>query len=311
MSFLLSEINERAVRDPAGFVAECDDAMMKRVKNAADMIEKHMPVCPIVLLSGPSGAGKTTTAHMIEDELERRGIISYTVSMDDYFKDMDVRTAPRTPEGDTDFESPYLLDLELLNRHFRELAEGGEILIPKFDFSQQKRRTDKSRRMKLQKNEIAIFEGIHALNDMITEKNPNAFRLYISNSAETTDGGKVIMRPEWTRLVRRAVRDNNFRSADAAYTLELWENVVCGERQNITPFKDKANLKLDSSLEYEIPVMRDIALPLFEEIPDGAERFPVLMSLLPALRKYASIDLEYVSRESMIREFIGGGVYEY
>lgn len=311
MSFLISKINERAVRDPRGFITECDAVMAGRVKYAADMIEEHMQICPIVLLSGPSGAGKTTTAHMIEDELEKRGIISHTVSMDDYFKNMDPQTTPRTPEGKPDFESPYLLDLELLNSHFKDLSEGREIWVPKFVFAMQKRSSNKFRRIKLEKNEIAIFEGIHALNDMITEKNPNAFRLYISNISATLDGDEVLMRPEWTRLVRRVVRDNNFRSADAAYTMELWENVIRGEERNIIPFKDKANLQLDSSLEYEMPIMRNIVMPLFEEIPEGRKRFPVLDVLLPALEKYVPIDIEYVGRESLVREFIGGGIYKY
>ena len=311
MAFLLSEINEKAVRNPAGFIAECDASLARRVEYAADMIMEHMNMCPIVLLSGPSGAGKTTTAHMIEDELERRGVISHTVSMDNYFMTMDLRKCPRTPEGEVDFESPYLLDLELLNRHFCDLSQGKEIRVPKFIFSRQRRSANEFKRMKLNKNEIAIFEGIHALNDMITDKNPEAFKLYISAASETMDGDEIVMKPEWTRLVRRMVRDNNFRNADPSYTLELWANVIRGEAKNITPFKDKANLKLDSTLEYEIPVMRDIALPLFREIPEGTERFSELKALVPALEKYASIDVKYVRPESLVREFIGGGIYEY
>lgn len=132
MAFDLKEINFRTVADPKGFIEECDASYENRVAQAASCIIESSRKSPIVLLSGPSGSGKTTTARKISEELERRGIRAHYVGMDDYFKTVDPATAPRTPEGDTDLESPLCLDMELLNEHFSMLAEGRRIFVPKY-----------------------------------------------------------------------------------------------------------------------------------------------------------------------------------
>lgn len=311
MRYLLREINRRAIDTPADFVRACETSYMERVKKAADMIIDNMTKCPIVLLSGPSGAGKTTTSRKIEDELKKRGINCHTVSMDNYFNTLNLKTCPRTPEGEVDFESPELLDMELLNEHFKVLAAGGEIHIPYYMFTRQKRSASQFTKMHLEENEVAIFEGIHALNDVITDQNPGAFALYISAEAEIEADDGSVFKPEWTRLVRRVVRDNNFRGADAKYTLSLWENVMRGERQHITPFIGKADLRLDSSVGYEIPVLKDCALPLLEEVKEGMPGYGEICRLVPVLSQFAGMDRSLVPADSLLREFIGGGIYEY
>ena len=138
MAYDFYEINRRARTDPAAFVAECDAKYNRHVFEAADTILRTVKTAPIVLLSGPSGSGKTTTAKKIEEELERRGVVTHTVSMDDYFITVD-RANPRCADGIIDFESPNCLDIPLLTRHFKELSEGREVLVPKFDFTRQSR----------------------------------------------------------------------------------------------------------------------------------------------------------------------------
>ena len=231
--------------------------------------------------------------------------------MDNYFKTLDLRTCPRTPEGEVDYESPNLLDMELLNEHFEALSRGEEIRVPHFMFARQKRSASQFTTMRLRENEVAIFEGIHALNDVITEKNPGAFKLYISAQSETVFPDGKIMKPEWTRLVRRVVRDNNFRGADAECTLSLWPNVMRGERKHITPFIEKANLQFDSFLEYELPVLAAFAIPLLRELTEGKCGFDEVNEMLPLLEKYVSIDSGLVPQDSLLREFIGGGIYKY
>ena len=311
MAYIIESINERVRTDPAGFVAEADRAYFQRVKTAADMICENLPVCPIVLLSGPSGAGKTTTAKNIETELERRGINTHTISMDNYFNTLDLRTCPRTPEGEIDFESPRLMDMELLNEHFAALAQGREIRVPYFMFARQKRSASRFTRLRLEPNEVAIFEGIHALNDDITDRNPGAFGLYIAAVSEIVFPDGAVFKPEWVRLVRRVVRDNNFRGADAEYTLSLWSNVMRGEREHITPYIPKARLKLDSSLEYEMSVLAPLALPLLRDLTAGKPGFEEVRQILPLLERFEPLSERFVPATSLLREFIGGGVYTY
>ena len=303
MAFSLKEINYRTVADPKGFLADCDARYAEKISGAADMIADNLKASPIVLLSGPSGSGKTTTAQKIEEELTKRGIRTYTISMDNYFRTVDPATAPRTKEGDIDFESPKCMDMDLLNEHFTKLARGERILVPKYEFARQMRVLEPSKSLKLKKDEIVIFEGIHALNDDITAKHPEAFKLYISARSNVFKG-------TWMRLVRRTVRDKLFRAYDPAKTIAMWANVRRGEKLYISPFKNKANLMLDTALEYELPVMNHIATELFSSIPEGIERYEELKQVLPAIQLFGHIDNDLVAPDSLVREFIGGGIYE-
>lgn len=310
MSYQLQEINRRIDQDVKGFLEECDAQYAQKVSQAADAILTNLPHSPIVLLSGPSGSGKTTTAQKIEEELTKRGIRTYTISMDNYFRTVDPATAPRTKEGDIDFESPKCMDMDLLNEHFTKLARGERILVPKYEFARQMRVLEPSKSLKLKKDEIVIFEGIHALNDDITAKHPEAFKLYISARSNVEFEGSVVFKGTWMRLVRRTVRDKLFRAYDPAKTIAMWANVRRGEKLYISPFKNKANLMLDTALEYELPVMNHIATELFSSIPEGIERYDELKQVLPSIQLFGHIDNDLVAPDSLVREFIGGGIYE-
>ncbi len=310
MAYDLKDINFRTVSDPKGFIDECDEVYARRVETAADMIIENSRRSPIVLLSGPSGSGKTTTARKISEALDRRGVHAHYVGMDDYFQTVDPATAPRTPEGDIDFESPLCLDMELLNEHFSMLAEGKRIFVPKYEFSRQMRVIEPSKSIKLKKDEIVVFEGIHALNDMITQRHPDAFKLYISARSNVEFNGEVVFKGTWFRLVRRTVRDHKFRGADPDQTLSMWANVRRGEKANISPFKNKADFQFDSSFPYEMAVMNEAATKLFSSIPEGIERYDELRRVLPALQLFGVIDESLVAPDALIREFIGGGEYE-
>ena len=311
LTYDLSEINERLATDPGAFVKECDEKYWGKIQEAADLIQKNMASSPVVLLSGPSGSGKTTTALKLERELKRRGIGSYAISLDRYFQTVDPRTAPRTPEGGIDYESPKCLDMALLDEHFTMLNEGREIFVPYFIFSRQVRSATKFTPIQLKKDEVAIFEGIHALNDDITEKHPEAFKLYVSARSNIVSGDETVFKGTWMRLVRRVVRDNNFRGSDAAFTLGVWANVRRGEKKYITPFKDKADYQFDSSLPYEVSLMKHFAAPLFDALPDDIERVEELRHIVPAFTRFTELSADFVPPDSLMREFIGGGTYEY
>ena len=310
MAYSLEEINLRTVSDPEGLIREADERYAASVHKAAQMIADNRTKSPIVLLSGPSGSGKTTTSKKISEALNAMGIGTHYVGLDDYFNTVTPETVPRTPEGEMDLESPLCLDMELLNTHFDMLAEGKRIFVPKYEFSRRMRIQEPSKSIKLKADEVVIFEGIHALNDMITARHADAFKLYISASSDVEFNGKTVFKRTWFRLVRRTVRDYLFRGSDPAETMAMWANVRRGEKLYISPYKDKADFRFDTSFAYELPVMNKVAVKLFREIPEGIERFDELREVLPALLLFGDIDESSVAEDAMIREFIGGGIYD-
>lgn len=311
MAYQLNDINFKTIADPKGFVEESDAAYAAKVATAADKIIQNRAKSPIVLLSGPSGSGKTTTAMKVAEELKRRGVGTHYVSMDNYFNTLDPATVPRTETGEMDLESPLCLDMELLNRHFTMLAKGERIFVPKYEFSRKMRIQEPFSSIKLAKDEVVIFEGIHALNDIITDSHPEAFKLYISARSNVEFNGQVVFKGTWFRLVRRTVRDHLFRGSDPAETMAMWANVRRGEKLYISPFKNKADYQFDSSLPYEPAVFNTVATELFSAVPEGIERFEELRSVLPAIQLFGHIDDSLVAPDSLLREFIGGGIYEY
>lgn len=306
MPYCLDQINQAVRQDPAAFMAAGDAAFHEKVCRAADLIQSHRDKSPVVLLSGPSGSGKTTTAGMINAELERRGIHTHTISMDDYFLTPDPSTAPRTPDGEMDFESPLMLDLALLDDHFSRLARGEEILVPHFEFARRMRNDSQGTPLRLGPDEVAIFEGIHALNTTITGKHPEATRLYISARSDVVDGeGKVCFKGTWMRLTRRAVRDYNFRGTDVKGTLDMWANVRRGEKLYISPYKQTAHMLFDSSLPYEVSVMACYARPLLAAVPEENQRRHELLELIASFDLFEPIDPATVPAASLLHEFIG------
>ena len=310
MAFSLADINQRAITDPAAFIRECDAEYDAKIRHAADIIIKNRERSPVVLMSGPSGSGKTTTSKKIEEELLRRGIATRALSMDSYFRTVD-ENSPRTPEGTLDLESPKCVDMELLSEHFRRLARGEAIDVPKYIFGEHRRADVPSQTIKLDKNDIVVAEGIHALNDELTNSNPDALKLYISARSDVENNGTVCFKGTWMRLVRRIVRDKLFRGASPEYTFSLWANVRRGEKLNISPFKDKADWKFDSSFPYEVCVMKSVAQELFKTIPAGTERYDELKTISPAFDLFETIDPKLLLSDSLLTEFLGGGKYKY
>ena len=309
MAYSLKTINDAIRSDPKAFAEECDLAYAKKIEDAAQKIAEHRSKSHIILLSGPSGSGKTTTALKIEEYLDNLGVETHTVSMDNYFNTIDPETAPRNREGDIDYESPFCLDVNLLNRHFAMLDRGETIHIPKYEFARQMRSDIHAQPMTLGRDEMAIFEGIHALNDIIVGKNPLAFKLYIAAASELIDeNGDVIFQPSWLRLCRRIVRDGLFRGSDASFTLKMWPNVTRGERLYITPYVENAHLTFDSCLAFDFSVLKPFVVPLLEALPP-VKRTDDVNSILRAFDKIEALDEKYIAPQSLAREFIGGSTY--
>ena len=309
MPYSLKELNEAIRSDPKAFADECDAAFAKKVVNAAKKIAEHRGESRVVLLSGPSGSGKTTIALKIEEQLEKMGIETHTISMDNYFNTVDPETAPRNREGAIDFESPFCLDIDLLNRHFAMLDRGETIHVPKYEFARQMRSDILSQPLRLGPDELAIFEGIHALNDIIVGKNPHAFKLYIAARSNLVDeDGSVVFQHAWLRLCRRIVRDYQFRGSDAGFTLKMWANVRRGEKLYISPYKENTHIMFDSSLAFEFAVLKPHVVPLLEAIPAG--KYAVVDDMLKGFEKIEAMDDSCVAPDSLAREFIGGSTYD-
>ena len=225
----LKEINERCRRDPAEFVGESEQAYQNTIRSVAEMVCTTHKERPIVLLNGPSSSGKTTTARCLRDEMERMGVHSHAISMDDYYQTRGSYPMPLDEDGNMDLESPLCMDLPILSQHLTALADGDEIQVPQYDFA-RRRRTDVTQPIRLKKDEVAVIEGIHALNDVITA--PLAERsigVYMAVGTQVVVTERYQLAPHKLRFVRRAIRDKNFRSAPILETIELWRSVRRGE----------------------------------------------------------------------------------
>lgn len=280
----------------------------KKISDIADEIVKRKGI-KIVLIAGPSSSGKTTFAKRLGIQLQLNGIKPITISVDNYFVERE--NTPRDENGEYDFESLNAIDLELFNEHLTKLLNGEEIQVPTFDFKTgHKYYTGET--MKINDNEVLVVEGIHCLNDKLTEaiQRQQKYKVYISaltvlnidyyNRISTTD----------TRLIRRIVRDYNFRGYEALHTLQTWESVNRGERNNIFPFQEEADSMFNTSLIYEICVLKKYAMPLLKAIDNTHPEYSEAKSLYEFLKYFEDIGDEFVPKNSLLREFIGGSIFE-
>ncbi len=308
MPYSVTEINEAIRRDPAGFARDCDAAYMEKVRNAAGKIAAHHGESHIVLLSGPSGSGKTAVTLKVRDALKTLGITSHTVSMWDYLIPSDSETVPRDQHGDVDYLSPFSLDADLLNRHFAMLDRGELIQIPEFEFAWQTRSDTLTRPMRLGKDEIVIFEGVHALNDIIVGKNSKAFKLYIAARSDIFDGENLLFDRAWIRLCRRIAHDFHL-GAWVRFTLRMWEKARQRELLYISPYKKNADLMFDSSLPFSASALKPFVVPLLEQLPKGKHQ--VVKDILRAYEKIDSLDERFIAPDSLARAFIGGNTHSH
>jgi len=280
----------------------------KKISNIADKIVKKKGV-KVILIAGPSSSGKTTFAQRLGIQLKLNGIKPLTISVDNYFVERE--QTPRDENGEYDFEKLEAIDLELFNDHLSKLLRGEEISLPTFNFKTGHKEYN-GETMKMNSNEVLVIEGIHCLNDKLTESIPNdqKYKIYISaltvlnidyyNRISTTD----------TRLIRRTVRDNNFRGYDAVNTIQTWPSVNRGEEKNIFPFQEEADSMFNSSLIYEICVLKKYAMPLLKAINNTQPEYSEAKSIYEFLKYFEDISDEYVPKNSLLREFIGGSIFE-
>ena len=280
----------------------------KKIANIADSIVKRSNV-KVVLIAGPSSSGKTTFAQRLGIQMRLNGLKPVTISVDNYFVERE--DTPKDENGNYDFESIEAIDLELFNTHLKKLLNGEEIDMPTFNFSLGHKEYN-GKKLKLEDDNILVIEGIHCLNDRLTYDIPKEqkFKVYISaltvlnidyhNRISTTD----------TRLIRRIVRDNQFRGYSALHTLKMWYSVNRGERKHIFPYQEEADAMFNSSLIYELAILKDYAVPLLKEIDNSVPEYSEARRLLTMLSFFESIETDVIPKTSLLREFVGGSAFK-
>ncbi len=299
-------LNERIMNNSFNEIIRISEALHeKKIAYIADTIceddEKR-----VILIAGPSSSGKTTFAQRLSIQLKVNGKKPISISLDDYFVNRE--DTPLDENGEYDFESIDAIDIKSFNRDLIKLLQGEEVEIPTFNFiTGQREYTGK--KIKVDKNHPIIIEGIHGLNEKLTASIPhqNKFKIYISALTQLNIDGHNRIHTTDTRLIRRMVRDMNFRGNDANRTLEMWDSVRRGEERNIFPFQEEADVMFNSALVYELAVLRKYAEPLLMKIDDSNKFYSESKRLLKFIRYFKSMDCEdSIPCTSIIREFIGG-----
>lgn len=294
------------LQTPESFIAECEKEYAEKVRICAEKLIEKTETASIILLAGPSGSGKTTTANKLREAVRGMGHDCQVVSMDDYFRTVSLKTHPRDADGNIDYESPLCLDIPLFKEHIYRLHNGETVKIPHFDFPNQRRHADMFTELNIPKGGMCIFEGIHALNPMFSEGiNGFAQKVYVSARADIKIDSKMVFKGTWVRFVRRMIRDNNFRGWEPSRTMDAWGSVRNGEKTYISPFKESAEHKIDTHMQYEMCMLRDVALPMLKDVPQGCHRELEIKSILPALEKFPSINLSLLPEQSLLHEFLG------
>lgn len=303
----IGELNEKILNNDIDFLVEVAEAYFEnQVSDIASSIVKDEDA-DMVLIAGPSSSGKTTLAHRLSVQLGVRGIEPIPIHMDDYFVNRE--DTPIDENGERNYELLEAIDLEKFNEDLMLLIEGEEIELPSFNFVTGKR--EKSGRfIKLGENSIVIIEGIHALNPKLTKLVPdkNKFKIYVSALTQLNIDAHNRISSSDVRLLRRMVRDNQFRGTNIESTLNEWPKVRAGETKFIFPYQDFADVAMDSSLIYELAVIKKYAMDLFKDYDKSNKNYKEIKRLSSLLKYFVSIeDDSIIPNNSIIRETIGKG----
>ena len=286
----------------------------KKIAQIADEIynrcKDNSPHGRLVLIAGPSSSGKTTFSKRLSVQLMTNGLRPYPISLDDYFVDRE--KTPRDANGNYDYESLYALDLQLFNDQLQALLRGEEVELPRFNFTAGKQEF-RGEKLRIDKNMVLILEGIHALNPELTPQIPdeNKFKIYVSalttislddhNWIPTTDN----------RLLRRIIRDYNYRGCSAQETISRWPSVRAGEDKWIFPYQENADVMFNSALLFEFAVLRYHAEPILNSVPRNCPEYAEAYRLLKFIKYFIPVQDKEIPPTSLLREFLGGSSFKY
>jgi uridine kinase len=303
------QISQGTIRD---YIRIAEAFQARKLAEIAEKIYQQKERVKAVFIAGPSSSGKTTTAKRLSIELMVMGIKPIAISLDDYYRA--TSDIALDEEGRHDFERLDALDIPFLNSQLLELFAGKEVKLPVFDFKNGRRKEEGGQTVRMEKRRTAlIIEGIHGLNDALTPQVDPAlkFKLYVSALTQLNLDDHNRIPTSDNRLLRRLVRDHQFRAKDAAWTIDMWGTVQRGERKHIFPFQNSADAAFNSALDYELPVLKYYADSLLRAVKPGQNEYAEAVRLLSFLENFAPIPPQYVPNQSILREFIGGSEFKY
>ena len=307
----LPKLNEAVKKGYENQIIQISEALHeKKYAAIADAIYKKKDNIKFVFLAGPSSSGKTTSCKRIAVHLAVLGIKPLMISLDDYF--LDREHTPKDEKGNYDFECLEALDLDFFSQQMQELLEGREIELPKFNFvSGQREKSDK--RIQLTDNSILIIEGIHALNPKLSKQinRKNKYLVFVSALTQLALDSQNLISTSDNRLIRRIVRDYNYRGSSAERTLLMWNNVRNGEERHIFPYQENADSIFNSSLLYEIGVLKSYCYPLLVQVPQTSPAYANARRLQDFLDNFTPISSQSIPPTSIMREFLGGSSFSY
>ncbi len=277
-----------------------------KIINAASEIIEHQ--AKYVLIAGPSSSGKTTSTKKLALALESQGYKPFIISVDDYFVDSEL--TPKNDKGLPDYECLEALDTKLLSENLKQLIEGEEVTLPTFNFIKGKK--EFTRKVKLPQNSIILMEGLHCLNDRLTDGIPQQlkYKIYLSPFISLKIDKHNYISSTDLRILRRIIRDKRTRNKSVEQTISYLETLKHGEENYIYPFIDQANMIINTSLPYEINLLKVYVEPLLYSIDNNSPYYEESRRLISFLKTFFPITSEYVNKDSILREFIGGSIFE-
>ena len=264
----------------------------------------------IILIAGPSSSGKTTFAQRLTVQLRVAGLWPVAIGLDDYF--VDRHLTPLDEDGNADFEALEAIDVELFNEHLTKLIQGEAVQVPTFHFPTGRRQWN-GKTLQVRSDQPIIVEGIHGLNDKLTASIPKGrkFKIYISALTNLNLDHHTRISTTDVRMLRRMIRDNQFRGLDARATIERWPSVTRGEHRHIFPFQESADVMFNSTLVYELAVLKPLAEELLREITPGEPQYSEARRMLRFLQHFVAVeDWSAIPCNSLLQEFIGGSCFE-
>jgi uridine kinase len=299
-----------ANKEIADFIRISEALHEKKIAQIADHVAHHRDRIRWLLIAGPSSSGKTTFAKRLAVQLRVNGLQPVTVSVDNYFVNREL--TPKDSKGENDYEHIEAIDLKLFNEHLRRLDAGERVELPTFNF-QLGRQEFKGETLQLAPNQMVILEGIHCLNPRLTEQLPKErkFRIYISALTQLNLDSSNRISTTDNRLVRRLVRDYQFRGHSALVTMNMWPSVRRGEKAWIFPFQGEADIAFNSALDYELAVLKPLVEPLLAEVKPDSPQYVEARRMQEFLSSFLTVPTDLIPPTSILREFVGKSSFRY